>query len=141
MSATTISPDTVHAHRQTEYRFCGEPKFTLRIDQPSPELLELQQAHRVEGSAFVTAFNPYSQPTDLGVNEQRQLALVRQLRAAGYTVFPGIGQHPSNDWPGEHSCLVLGLDRDAAKGLGAELEQNAIVWSGPDGIPELVLLR
>lgn len=141
MSASIISLDTVQAYRQTHYRVRSQPAFTLNIDQPSAELLALQQAHRVQSSAFITACNPYSQRTDSCDNHQRQQALVQQLCAAGYTVLPGIGQHPSNNWPGEESCLVLGVGRDEASALGMQQEQNAIVWSGPDGIPELVLLR
>ena len=45
VSATTIPSTTVEAYRQTEYRVYGEPAFTLRIGQPSPELLALQHAH------------------------------------------------------------------------------------------------
>ena len=53
----------------------------------------------------------------------------------------GIGQHPSNQWPGEPSYLVFGLTLEAAKTLGTRLEQNAIVWNGSDGTPQLILLR
>ena len=141
MSATTIPSTTVEAYRQTEYRVYGEPAFTLRIGQPSPQFLALQHAHQVQCSAFVTACNPYSQPLQSGENQQHQQALVQQLRAAGYTALTGIGQHPSNDWPGEESCLVLGIDLDTAKAIGIQHKQNAIVWCGQEGIPELVLLR
>jgi hypothetical protein len=141
VSASTISLDTIQAYRQTHYHVCVQPAFTLSIAQPSAELLGLHQAHHVQSSAFITAYNPYSQPTNIDDNQQRQQALLQQLHAAGYTVLPGIGQHPSNNWPSEESCLVLGLGREEASALGMQQEQNAIVWCGPDGIPELVLLR
>jgi hypothetical protein len=35
----------------------------------------------------------------------------------------------------------LGISRQQAMDLGDRLEQNAIVWCGPDAVPELVLLR
>jgi hypothetical protein len=35
----------------------------------------------------------------------------------------------------------LGLSLEAAKALGKKYDQNAVVWCGPDAIPELVLLR
>ena len=141
MSASTISLDTIQAYRQTHYRVHAQPAFTLCIAQPSAELIALHQANRVQSSAFITAYNPYSQPTGADDNQQRHQLLVQQLHAAGYTVLPGIGQHPSNNWPGEESCLVLGLGREEASALGMQQEQNAIVWCGLDGIPELVLLR
>ena len=141
MSDTSIPADTVQAYRETEYRVCGEPAFVLRIGQPSHELLELHQTSQVQCSAFITAYNPYSQPLQASENEQRQVALIQQLLGAGYTALRGVGQHPSNEWPGEESCLVLGIDRGAAKALGDQYEQNAIVWCGPDVVPELLLLQ
>ena len=39
----------------------------------------------------------------------------------------GIGQHPSNRWPGEASHLIFGLTLGATKTLGIKLEQAAIV--------------
>ena len=53
----------------------------------------------------------------------------------------GMGEHPSGQWPGEPSFLILGLPLDAAKQLGARHEQNAIVWCGTDAVPQLILLR
>ena len=50
----------------------------------------------------------------------------------------GLGQHPSNGWPGEASVLVLGLDRQAAMALAKAHEQHAFVWVGGDGVAELV---
>jgi hypothetical protein len=35
---------------------------------------------------------------------------------------------------------VLGLALEAAKSLGRRHEQNAVVWSGPDAVPQLVML-
>jgi len=36
---------------------------------------------------------------------------------------------------------VPGLSLEASKSLGARFEQNAIVWSGADAVPQLILLR
>jgi hypothetical protein len=74
-------------------------------------------------------------------NIRRQRNFITDMRAAGYKVVSGLGKHPSNDWPGEESCLILGLDFETATALGAELEQNALIWCGVDFRPELVLLR
>jgi hypothetical protein len=52
-----------------------------------------------------------------------------------------IGQHPSNAWAGEESFLCFGISLEAAKALGRRFEQNAIVWSAADAIPQLILLR
>jgi hypothetical protein len=49
-----------------------------------------------------------------------------------------MGKHPSNNWPGDVSVLVLGLDLEAAKSLARHYEQHAFVWVTGDGVPELV---
>ena len=75
------------------------------------------------------------------MNDARQTVLARELQERDLTYIRGVGQHPTNGWTGEQSFLVLGLSRDDARMLGARHEQNAIVWCGPDAVPELVLLR
>jgi hypothetical protein len=55
--------------------------------------------------------------------------------------IPGIGVHPTGEWRGEPSYLVPGLSREAAEELGRQFEQNALIWSGADAVPELLLLR
>jgi CubicO group peptidase (beta-lactamase class C family) len=74
-------------------------------------------------------------------NARRQRALASELRSRGLVFVDGVGQHPSNGWPGEPSMLVFGLTLDAARTLGTRLEQNAGVWSGADAVPHLILLR
>jgi Protein of unknown function (DUF3293) len=43
-------------------------------------------------------------------------------------------------WPSERSLLVLGLSPKIAREIGAQFGQNAVVWTGADGIPGLILL-
>ena len=119
----------------------GDAPFTLKIGTVSPELAALHKAHRVTSSAYITACNPFSQPFDEATNVDRQSAFARELRARSLVFIDGVGQHPSNQWPGEGSFLVLGLSLEAAKALGVSLEQNGIVWSGADAMPRLILLR
>jgi hypothetical protein len=70
------------------------------------------------------------------------MALLKcELEALGATVFEGVGQGDDLAWPGEASYLALGLSRDQACLLGRKYQQNAIVWIGTNGTPELVLLR
>jgi len=63
------------------------------------------------------------------------------LRRQGMVLTDGTGRHPSNGWAGEASYLALGLSQEAAEAIGVRFEQNAIVWSGSDAVPRLVLLR
>lgn len=140
-SASAISSDLIQAYLETEYRVLGELPFTIRVGQLGSDLLLIHKRYRVNYSAFVTAWNPYSHLVDNSTNREMQAALGDKLRKRCLHFIEGIGQHPSNKWPGEDSYLVLGLTLEDAKDLGMQLEQNAIVWSGSDGIPQLILLR
>lgn len=139
--SSLLDPDLIRAYRETEYRVHGTPGFVLRVDAASADLLALHARHRVTSSAFLTACNPYGRKLDSAENERRQRALAGALGARGFVCLPGIGQHPTGDWPGEDSILALGLRLDEAQALGDEFEQNAIVWAGADAVPRLILLR
>ena len=141
MSASLIDPHTVRAYTETAYHVHGEPGFTLRVGEPCAELLAAHARQGVDCSAYLTAWNPFSRKTDDDANAARQTELVDALTRLSIVCLPGLGRHPSNGWPGEDSVLALGLDLDAAKALGQRFEQNAIVWSGADAVPRLILLR
>ncbi|MGI4856068.1 MAG: DUF3293 domain-containing protein [Janthinobacterium lividum] len=139
--ASAVPADTVRAYLESDYRVAGALPLVLHVDCPSPALRALHAAHGVTSSVFVTACNPLGQLGDALSNQQRQLALAAALRHLGFAMFDGVGQHPTNGWPGESSFLVLGPDRDAAIDLGVQYEQNAVIWCGEDAVPRLLLLR
>ena len=136
-----IDEQSIQAYLDTDYHVNGATPLTLNIGVANAGLAALHKTHSVESSAYVTACNPFSQTTKNSVNDARQAVLVRELQQHGLTYIKGIGQHPTNGWTGEQSFLVLGLSREDARMLGVRHEQNAIVWCGPDAVPELVLLR
>lgn len=136
-----IDAGTVQAFRETEYRVHGDEPFTLRVGETCSALAAAHKRHGVECSAYVTACNPFSQILDDEANAERHAALGREINQRSLARIEGIGQHPSNQWPGEASHLIFGLTLTAAKVLGTRLKQNAIVWAGGDGVPQLILLR
>ncbi len=138
---SVIPPATIQAYLETHYFVRGDHPFVLCIGQVSHEVLALYKRLRFDCAAFITGCNPFSHEVGELENQQRQSALAAELSRRSVTFIEGIGQHPSNNWPGEESFLVLGMDLEAAKKLGDHFEQNAIVWSGPDGVPQLVVLR
>lgn len=140
-SASVIDPRTVQAYLETEYRVYGGPGFTLRVGQASADLLAAHKRQKAGCSAFLTAFNPFSKLCDEAANKASQAALAQEFTRRSLFFLPGIGQHPSNEWPGEDSFLVFGLTLEAAKVLGSKFDQNGFVWSGPDAVPQLILLR
>jgi hypothetical protein len=138
---SVIDPRTIQAFLKTEYRVHGEPGYTLTVGQPSAELLAAHVRQNADCSAFLTACNPFSEPFDETANAARQSALANELSCRSLTFLPGVGQHPSNEWPGEASFQVFGLTLEASKALGVRFEQNGFVWSGADAVPHLILLR
>jgi hypothetical protein len=138
---SAIDPDIHQAYLETEYRVHGEPGFTLRIGQRAPDLLSAHRRQNVDCSAFLTACNPLSEAVDHDANTALQAALARELTHRSLVCLPGVGQHPTNGWPGEDSFLVFGLALEAAKALCRRLNQNGFVWNGVDAVPRLILLR
>jgi hypothetical protein len=132
------------AYRETGYRVLpGGPAgagFTLRIDAPSPELAALHVRLGVQGSAFLTAWNPGSRVLSPAENAARQADLLAAVQRLGCLALPGVGEHPEGRWR-EESVLVPGLSRDDAESLGRRFGQNAIVWADRDAVPRLVSLR
>lgn len=74
-------------------------------------------------------------------NAKRQDKLIASIKERGFPYYLGEGKDPSGKWPGEASILILGISLDEAKELGTEWGQNAIIWTGADGVPQLILLK
>jgi hypothetical protein len=140
-SDSVIDRDTIQAYLETDYSVRGDSPLTLKIGAASTSLAVLHKAHGVESSAFITACNPLSQRFEDALNVERQAALAGELNFRSLAFVEGVGQHPANRWKGEPSFLVLGVSKEAAKALGVRYEQNAIVWCGPNAVPELLVLR
>ena len=142
---TALSPDLIQAFLETHYRVHQDvpdaPPLTLRVGEASAALIALHRTYSVDCSAFLTAYSPFAKKVDDASNLQRQEALKQEISSRSLVFLPGEGQHPTNGWEPEPSVLVLGLSLEAAKVMGRQYEQAAIVWSGPTAVPELVLLQ
>ena len=135
-----MDAELLAAYRRTEYRVddAGHA-FVLRIDVPSAELRRCHELFGVSCSAFLTAWNPRSTPTSREQNDVAMSRLEQALTALGCRWLKGEGVDPKGEWPGEPSLLVFGVDEPAGVALANRFDQNAIVWSGADAIPRLVL--
>lgn len=138
---STVADELREAYQSTQFKVFEPTRFTLRIGEPSRDLANLYREHDVTTTAFLTAWNPFGEPTPQQENHRAQHQLERQLHMLAVTVLPGVGEDATGQWPGEPSVLALGISREAAISLGNEFRQNAIVWIGADRIPELVLLQ
>lgn len=95
----------------------------------------------VSCAGFITAWNPYSKELSKQDNQERNESLKTELITRSLKFIDGFGQDPEGKWSGEKSFLVLSIGLEAAKKLGDQLEQNAIVWVDSNAILKLIFLR
>ena len=141
MDNTQVSPALIAAYNATRYRVFADETFDLKIGQGSANLSNLYQKYGCLSALIITAWNPYSAATSKANNMAAQGRLELKLLAWPVTFIPATGQDAEMKWPGEESILALGFSLDVAKNLGVEFRQNAIVWSGQDAIPKLIMIR
>jgi hypothetical protein len=136
-----ISPETIQAYRETEFRVFVGDMVVLKISKKNEELVGLFKGHRSEACAFITAYNPLGELLSSEQNSDLQKQLEEEIKFRGLAYIAGEGKHPVGDCPGEPSYLVFDLSLEAAKTLGRKFNQNAIVWCDLDAAPQLILLR
>jgi hypothetical protein len=141
-AATQIHPDKVRAYLATDYRIGHTAQdIVLTIGQRSERLAALFAANGVDYGAFLTAYNPLGNVQTDAANDRAHAELAAKLQALGLHAIEGSGSEEGSDWPSEKSYCALSLDLECANELGVYLNQDAIVWVGPDAVPQLILLR
>ena len=113
--------------------------LVFHIDAYSAALLEQYAHFGVTSSAFLSAYNPRSRLTADAVNAANQASLVAEVEKLGLPWIAGAAIDPVGQWPVEPSLLVLGISCAKAMNLVRKFEQNACVFIGASGIPELLL--
>lgn len=138
-----LESQLIQAFLESEYRvkILRDNSIVLKVGERNSYLIALHERCNVSSSAFITAWNPRSQITDAHINAQLNKTLRDYLFLEGLEVWPGIGIHPSGSWEGEKSFLVSGMTLIDAIECGNKYDQNAIVWVGTGGTPQLVLLK
>jgi hypothetical protein len=144
-----IPEQLINAYFATDYQvFChraGTGKFFqpapvtvhLKVGETSDDLKSLHEDYRVTTSAFITAYNPESQPTDADANQRSQSALIEEVKLR-WKFLHGQGVDPTGQWPAEPSILVFGISLDDARLLGQKYRQNAFPFGDINGQVVLV---
>jgi hypothetical protein len=144
---TQIHPDKVKAYEATDYRLGHtDQDIVLNINKRSEPLANLLAVNGVNCGAFLTAFNPQGTIQSDEANAQGHAELASKLQELGVKAIEGSGSEGSSSedgkkWPAEKSYFALGLALEHAKAIGIDFDQDAIVWVGPDSVPQLILLR
>ncbi len=148
MTTTPLSPPLSPALRAAyeaaryEVHVDDERVFVLRHGNRHPDFdAFLRHRHPDARSwAFVTAWNPYSQPTSTEKNATRQSDLRARVAAQGFAVLDGVGCDDGSDWS-EESLLVIGIARADACALGVRFGQHAVLVGELDACAEVCACR
>jgi hypothetical protein len=121
--------DTLYqAYRATNYHVHAPSPFTLRIGASNSACDALLAAQGAEGAAFLTAWNPFSQPLPDADNILAQARLAADLDILCTAILPGEGTGEIGDWPPEPSLFAVGISQADATYLARKYRQNAFVW-------------
>lgn len=123
-------------------RFCADTthgRIVIRVGQPCSTLDVLLREVACTTWAYITAFNPGSVLLSDAENENRQRELEAAVRQFGHQMCTGEGISDDGSWPPERSILVLGIEPEAAGGLGRRFGQRAIVCGELHGPASLVI--
>ena len=118
------------AYRSAAYGIDGLGEV-VRIGQRSAAVERECQRRGVARATLVTAFNPYSEPSDADGNRLRQQWLAAELGAAGLPVMKAQGRDPGGRWAPEDSLLVFGATPALDERLLCDYEQHAVVVLEP----------
>ena len=129
------------AYLSTTYRafIVNQNQLDLIVGQSNHTLDQLLSSVGLDSYAFITAWNPFSKTVSIEENHTANESLKSEL--GQYRIYEGIGipKQPSK-WEGEHSFLILGINKDEAIRLGTKYEQNAIIYGEAGSQPELLML-
>ena len=140
-AAEEVSDDLVNAYIATDYRVThGEATIVLNVGMYSKEVEELLVQSNSNTAAFISAYNPDSNPLSDHENIKAHAALVQDIELAGYKYFLGEGKGQGSSWPSEPSILVVGIECGEAIALASKYRQQAFVWIRKQDAPRLILV-
>ena len=91
-------------------------------------------------ACYLTACNPWGVVLSDAANAERMTALRQALDSNGWQYLNGCGQDAKSQWR-EDSLLIWGMNAATALLWGQQWEQNAVLWSAADAVPQLLWLR
>jgi hypothetical protein len=111
---------------------------SFRVGAPLPERMDQQLDEQQIGTfAFLSAWNPGSQPLDDWHNRWRNLNMELELHPHCRLLRRGLGIGETGDWPPEESFWALGIAPDKAVEIARQFGQNALVFWKKGSLPAL----
>ena len=115
---------------ETTYRvyLVDKSNLDIRVNETNKKLDHFLELNQALTGIFITAWNPFSQKTNIDENYTSQKKLKNRIEADGYKFFFGSGIPDNLEWESEESFLVLDVPETAYKDLMKEFSQNAVVF-------------
>ncbi len=139
--SSSIRTNLLESYQSANYHVHAASPFVLKIGQQSSKLQQLFLKFKAYQASFITAYNPASLELSVDENKKRNQSLEEKIRLLGLKYLCGVGKCDDNEWSGEESFLIFGIDQKEAIELGIKFGQNAILWIPKNTIPELLLLK
>lgn len=110
----------------------------INIDKLHPQIDEIIKPFKTW--AFITAHNPLPQILSNPENLLRNNRLKEDVEKLGNKIFNGYGLAKDKSWR-EDSFMIIGIDKEDAKKLGAKFGQLAIVTGCANEKALLIILK
>jgi len=110
----------------------------IRVGEKHPRIDALLSHHNATEWAYITAWNPGSQPVAAEINSVAHAELIDLVGKRALPYYEGDGIPDNLGWPPERSVWIAGITRREALTIGARFGQNAIVVGELGGIAELL---
>ena len=122
-----MTNDLPASYRATRYIVShGRDKTIIRIGATSSELDHLLNTYGAWNGVFLTAWNPWSRPSERDRNRRASLELATVLDRLGHRFLPAVNLADDPDWS-EESYFVFDLSIEEALMLARAYGQNAVV--------------
>jgi hypothetical protein len=130
--------DKWREYEQSDYVvFDARREVRFRVGGNSTRVAALLDRHAARRWAFMTAWNPGSQPLPRAENDERQNGLLARLLSAGYRVLQAEGRSTDSSWR-EESVFALDIPEPTARAFGRDFGQLAMVVGQRGGPARLV---
>ncbi len=126
-------------YRATAFRVeTPDGPIDIRVGERHPRLDALLSRHNAIAWAYITAWNPRSQPLSADQNALAHHKLIQIICERDFGFYEGDGIPDTEGWAPERSVWIADIGRREAVALGVQFGQNAIVVGKYGGIAELL---
>lgn len=137
----SVDESLIQAYLEAKYVACSDHYITMQVNHFNAALLQVMVKNGYASAAFITAYNPFSNPLTQEENEQRHQHFLSIIAEKNIPHFTGFGTDKEEEWPKEQSLLLFNITKLDSLELAKQFGQNAILWIEDDAIPQLLITQ